>query len=253
VNKEGTAEGSASIGGVSFDNRHQTYEPVPIGYYVGPGGSGNAACTSDRCDSPNWIVDEAAWRAAGGTVAAKTLVRATKVQNSAATTGVSLGEVPFGEGTIRIAGALLPDPTEENHHPFGLFSYSLTYTGYQLFENLIDYTNPNRFEPGVDLVCSTCQITVRRNRTATEGLTVQNTGNRSDTFSLEAETAAAGLQASVAPGSVTVESGASAPATLTVAASKTAATGLYQVAVTATSQGASDVSDVVVVTVRVRK
>jgi hypothetical protein len=42
VNKEGSAEGSATIGGQRFDNRHQTYEPVPIGYYVGPDGSSNA-------------------------------------------------------------------------------------------------------------------------------------------------------------------------------------------------------------------
>ncbi len=139
VNMEGTAEGIGTVGDVTFDNRHQTYEPVPLGYYVGPGGSGNASCTADKCDSPNWIVDEAAWTAAGGTVAAKTLIRETTEQNSAATTGVSLGELPFGEGTIRIAGALLPDPTEENHHPYGLASYSVTYTGYRVFENLIRY------------------------------------------------------------------------------------------------------------------
>jgi hypothetical protein len=60
VNKEGTAEGQGEVDGQSFDNRHQTYEPVPIGYYVGPGGSRNASCDSDRCDSPNWIVDQAA-------------------------------------------------------------------------------------------------------------------------------------------------------------------------------------------------
>jgi hypothetical protein len=42
-------------------------------------------------------------------------------------------------GRIRIAGALLPAPTKENYHPFGLSSYALTYTGYQLIENLLDY------------------------------------------------------------------------------------------------------------------
>lgn len=33
--------------------------------------------------------------------------------------------------------ALLPDPSEENHHPYGLASYALTHTRYQLFENLV--------------------------------------------------------------------------------------------------------------------
>ena len=142
VNKEGTAEGVGTIGDETFDNRHQTYEPVPLGYYVSESGSLNAGCDSDKCDSPNWIVDQAAWEAAGGTTAARTLVRATPTAGSATTTGVSLGELGHGAGTIRIAGALLPDPTESNYHPFGLSSYALTYTGYQLFENLIAWTRP---------------------------------------------------------------------------------------------------------------
>jgi hypothetical protein len=144
VNKEGTAEGRATIGEESFSHRHQTYEPVPLGYYVGPSGANNSACESERCDSPNWIVDEAAWEAAGGTTAARTLVRKTVSPGSETATGVSLGEMPFGRGAIRIAGALLPDPTEQNYHPFGVASYSLTYTGYQLFENLVVWSNPGR-------------------------------------------------------------------------------------------------------------
>jgi hypothetical protein len=142
VNKEGTAEGQAEVDGQSFDNRHQTYEPVPLGYYVGPGGSGNASCDSDRCDSPNWIVDQNAWKAAGGTTAGRTLVRESEEPGSQSHTGTSLGELRFGSGTIRIAGALLPDPTESNYHPFGLSSYALTYTGYQLVQNLMAYRRP---------------------------------------------------------------------------------------------------------------
>jgi hypothetical protein len=139
VNKEGTAEGRGTVDGQSFDNRHQTYEPVPIGYYVSESASTNAECDADRCDSPNWIVDQAAWESLGGTTAARTLVRESPTPLSPSTTGVSLGELPFGSGRIRIAGAVLPDPTEENYHPFGLASYALTYTGYQVFENLVDY------------------------------------------------------------------------------------------------------------------
>jgi hypothetical protein len=142
VNKEGTAEGSDTVDGQRFDNRHQTYEPVPLGYYVSPSGSGNDACQSDRCDSPNWIVNQGAWENSGGTTAARTLVRETRSPGSPSTTGTSLGELQFGQGRIRIAGALLPDPTEENYHPFGLSSYALTYTGYQLFENLVAWQSP---------------------------------------------------------------------------------------------------------------
>jgi hypothetical protein len=142
VNKEGTAEGVDTVDGQGFDNRHQTYEPTPLGYYVSPDGANNSSCDSDFCDSPNWVVSESAWEAAGGTTAARTLVRSTRSPGSASTTGVSLGELEFGAGRIRIAGALLPDPTEENYHPYGLTSYALTYTGYQVFENLLGWVRP---------------------------------------------------------------------------------------------------------------
>lgn len=146
VDKEGTAEGSASYGDQSFTHRHQTYEPVPIGFYVSSGGD----CFSDRCDSPNWVVNEGAWRKAGGTVAARTYARlhtAPTFPGGGAVgnvTGVSLGELRLGKGRIRVAGALLPQPTEANYHPFGLSSYAVTYTGYQIFENMTAYKNPAR-------------------------------------------------------------------------------------------------------------
>jgi hypothetical protein len=144
VNKEGTAEGSATISGQTFSHRHQTYEPVPIGYYVDASGD----CSNALCDSPNWFVDEAAWKAAGGTVGARTLGLIAMDPAAERRTGVSLGELALGKGKIRIAGAMLPEPTEANYHPFGLSSYSVTYTGYQLFENLTAYTNPARVKVG---------------------------------------------------------------------------------------------------------
>jgi hypothetical protein len=141
VNKEGTAEAEQQIGNEDYAHRHQTYEPVPIGYKVPVN---DTSCTSDRCDSPNWVVDSDAWRAAGGRAVGRTFVnRAPEGTNrgpSAGVTGTSLGELKLGSGDIRIVGALLPQPTEANYHPFGLASYALTYTGYQVFENAVDHT-----------------------------------------------------------------------------------------------------------------
>jgi hypothetical protein len=143
VNKEGTAEGVDSVGDETFEHRHQTYEPVPLGFYVDQSGSANADCTQARCDSPNWVVDQAAWEAAGGSTAARTLARlGTEPEDEGTVTGTSLGELRLGKGVIRMAGALLPEPTEQNYHPFGLSSYALTYTGYQVFENLVAYQRP---------------------------------------------------------------------------------------------------------------
>lgn len=144
VDKEGTAEGQASIGDNDFLHRHQTYEPVPIGYKVPVG---DTSCSSDRCDSANWIVDTAAWKAAGGVSVGRTFVHRTPTGErpaSAGAVGTSLGELKLGKGVIRIVGALLPEPTEANYHPYGLASYSLTYTGYQVFENAVVHTRTSK-------------------------------------------------------------------------------------------------------------
>jgi len=99
----------------------QTYDTVPIGYTFG----GNLD------SAPNWKVDQAAWEAAGGTT--------TGVHGDGATI---YGEVPLGEGRVRILGALLPNPTEEGYHPFGLLNYAVTYTGYTLLQNMLTWDNP---------------------------------------------------------------------------------------------------------------
>ena len=93
----------------------QTYDTVPIGYSFG---GQNAA--------PNWKVATAAWQQAGGTTAGT---------NGSGRT--IYGEAPLGAGKVRFLGALLPDPTEEFFHPYGLQSYAVTYTGYTLLENML--------------------------------------------------------------------------------------------------------------------
>jgi hypothetical protein len=101
----------------------QTFDTVPIGYAFG--GSNNSA--------PNWEVDQAAWEAAGGFTA------------GTHSSGFTLhGEVPVGDGRIGILGALLPDPTEEFYHPFGLQNYAVTYTGYTLLQNHLQWDNPSQ-------------------------------------------------------------------------------------------------------------
>jgi hypothetical protein len=39
----------------------------------------------------------------------------------------------------RTAGSLPPRADTGHRPPFGLTSYALTYTGYQVFENLVEY------------------------------------------------------------------------------------------------------------------
>ena len=141
IDLEGTAEGVATLGGRTYSQRRQVYEPVALGYYVSTAGSGNSSCNAsgDRCDSPNWVVKDKPWIDAGGTIAARTFARTQEAAGSPGVDGVSLGEIAVGAGRIRIAGALLPAPTEKNFHPFGLESYAVTHTGYQVFENLVSW------------------------------------------------------------------------------------------------------------------
>ncbi|PKK85628.1 MAG: hypothetical protein CVT48_04585 [Thermoplasmata archaeon HGW-Thermoplasmata-1] len=95
----------------------QTYEPTPIGFSI----------QQDSC--PVWTVNRTAWEAKGGSVVA--------------TTGdgmVSLGSVKLGLGEIVFFGAALPDPSQDENHPYGLSDYALTYSGYQIITNAIGGT-----------------------------------------------------------------------------------------------------------------
>lgn len=94
----------------------QTYDVIPIGY-------------PDNADqAPNWRVKEPAWTAAGGYTA-----------GTNGTGEAVYGELPVGDGRIRFLGALLPQPTEDYFHPYGLQNYAVTYTGYTLLENMLDW------------------------------------------------------------------------------------------------------------------
>jgi hypothetical protein len=116
LNQPGAAEGPGF--------RHQTYEPVPLGFNIG----------NDLIDvnsAPAWGVDQIEWEKAGG----RTVGITTADQ-------VTLGELELGDGVVRLVGALLPMPTERYYHPFGLANYALTYSGYQVLNNTLQWTRP---------------------------------------------------------------------------------------------------------------
>ncbi len=96
----------------------QLYEPVPLGYSIEDGGT-----------SPIWTVDQAAFEDAGGTTVGTFGDDATNV-----------GEIPLGEGSITMLGALLPDPSDEFYTPYGVAPYAVTHSGDQVFRNALDWT-----------------------------------------------------------------------------------------------------------------
>ena len=118
VNQPGAAEGPGF--------RHQTYEPVPIGYAISP-----ADEDAQLSSSPVWAVDQTEWERIGGRTAGTT-----------SADEVTLGELALGRGVVRVVGALLPMPTEHYYHPFGLANYAVTYSGYQVLQNALQWQRP---------------------------------------------------------------------------------------------------------------
>lgn len=120
VNKPGAAE--------QQNGRRQAVEPTPLGYSPDYGFDATPKL-------PFWGIDRGAWEAACELPDCTT---ATTMPNGNV---VNLGEAAFGAGRVRVAGALLPDPVFEpdeiNDHRFGVADYSITYTGWEVFKNLV--------------------------------------------------------------------------------------------------------------------
>jgi hypothetical protein len=148
VNQPGAAEGPGF--------RHQTYEPVPIGYAITA-----ADDDTDLNTAPVWGVDQIEWERLGGRTAGTT----TADQ-------VTLGEMALGNGVVRVVGALLPMPTEQFYHPFGLANYAVTYSGYQVLHNTLQWERPL-----ADLTVTNLEATsTKAMKNATVTATVSNLG-----------------------------------------------------------------------------
>jgi hypothetical protein len=129
--------------GARFSNgfRRQTFEPTPLGFAI------QDESGEDRSSSPQFAVSRAAWEAAGGRYVAGSTTSGGTAQPI--TEQATLGEIQLGEGRIRIAGSLLPQPSNEFDHPLGIEPYAVTYTGYILARNLLDWEAPGEEpEPG---------------------------------------------------------------------------------------------------------
>ncbi|MGI9017180.1 MAG: cell wall-binding repeat-containing protein [Euzebya sp.] len=125
IDQPGAAEGTNS--------RRQTTEPVPIGYCVD-----SDTCGSDEETQPQWYVARSDWEDAGG------VALGGDDTDAASDTRTSLGELPMGNGLVRILGSFAPFPTTEWDHQFGLSSYGVTDAGFTLMNNLIQHDNPGQ-------------------------------------------------------------------------------------------------------------
>jgi Ca2+-binding RTX toxin-like protein len=112
--------------------RRQTFEPTPLGFAIQ-----NAESGADESHARQYDVSRAAWEAAGGRTVGTSVNSGTR-DAQPVYHRVTLGELPVGDGQIRIAGALLPQPSQEFDHTLGLEPYATTYTGYIVARNLLE-------------------------------------------------------------------------------------------------------------------
>jgi hypothetical protein len=111
--------------------RRQMFEPTPLGFAIQDPETG-----SDQSHARQYDVDKEAFKAAGGRVAG-TSIDASADNAQPVFSRVTLGEIGLGSGTVRIAGTLLPQASNEWDHTLGLEPYAVTYTGYILARNLL--------------------------------------------------------------------------------------------------------------------
>jgi hypothetical protein len=100
------------------------FEPVPLGYTI----SSNSA--------PGYYFDIDAMKAAGGDIAGYGGAGQGCVERMNQT---NLGIVKVGSGKVTFIGAMLPDPSEEFYHPYGLDSYATTYSANQILRNALGW------------------------------------------------------------------------------------------------------------------
>ena len=122
--------------------RRQMYEPTPLGFAI------QNKQGADASFARQYDVDRAAWEKAGGRTTATSADSGAR-DAKAVYSRTTIGQLGLGKGDIRIAGALLPRPTEDYDHEFGLEPYAVTASGYVIARNLLDTVN--RLHPGSEL------------------------------------------------------------------------------------------------------
>jgi hypothetical protein len=122
--------------GTAGGTQRVAVEPTPLGYP--PDGTlDNEASARLR----QWWVQRAAWEAGCGK---ESVAECTSALMLGGQSGI--GERHLGRGVVRIVGAMFPDPSFRPNAVrdmrFGLQSYALSFSAWQIFLNLVDYQRP---------------------------------------------------------------------------------------------------------------
>jgi hypothetical protein len=116
------------LAGTAGGSSRQAVEPTPLGYSPDLDYDANP-----KRVMPEWFVKETSWNEG-----CRETCTDAQIQ-----TGAGLGERNLGRGRVRIAGSMFPDPNyspgAEGDMRFGLSSYALTFSAWQIFLNLVNY------------------------------------------------------------------------------------------------------------------
>lgn len=134
-----------------YERAREMFDPVGLGYPLlmerdqyWPCPAGNCEESITRNSAPMWTIDRAAWENNDGTTVAtadppedrKGLYEGTDTDKTI------LGTMPLGQGRLVIFGGILPQPTEDYPHWYGLNPYTVTIPGQQLLLRSLTWYRP---------------------------------------------------------------------------------------------------------------
>ncbi|HJR44573.1 MAG TPA: hypothetical protein VJ927_03125 [Actinomycetota bacterium] len=134
-----------------YPRARQTFDPVGLGYPLlmerdqywpcgNEGGQSQCENSPTFNSAPIWSIQRADWEKTGGvTVGTVDPPKNRKLgAEGQETSKTSIGVVESGKGRIVIFGALLPKPSEDFDHWFGLNPYTITIPGQNMLLNALD-------------------------------------------------------------------------------------------------------------------
>lgn len=149
------------------------------------------------------------------------------------------------------------DPTFDgtwSNYPFfesGTVAVSGIGEGLFLLDVHDDILDPE--QPAVEVGCDDCPVEIRAGESGTAQVTVTNTGNVEDTYTVTVDGLPEGWSATAEPAEITLAPGASADTAVTVEVPRSEQRGAHELTVTATSSVDPTVTGSAELTVRVRK
>jgi hypothetical protein len=151
-----------------FKRARQTFDPVGLGYPLlmerdqyWPCDEVTGVCEESPTvnSAPIWSVDRAAWEKAGGrTIGTADAPEDPKFGGEpTSTTRTTIGTVEVGKGRIVLFGALLPQPSEQYDHWFGLNAYTISIPGQTMLLRALRWGRAGLADDGKDRLRKPCK------------------------------------------------------------------------------------------------